>query len=268
MIAFYYALSGAACVIYYRRELTKSVRNFLFIGVAPAVGALILGYLLVRSVIDLSDPEASYSGSAVLGVGVPLVIGVAFLALGAVIMVGWWAAGHRSYFGRRPFEALPHDFVPGAAAEELAEVPAGEALMAAGVVLGFDDSEGSRGALEAAIEVAPASSASRCTSPSPRRRRPWWGRSRPSTAARWRRSAAGCSSEAVAAARAAGVQVEAHLAPERPVDLLLRLADEHDARMIVVGTYGEHPLRGAILGATPHKLLHLSTRPVLAVPAG
>ena len=38
MIAFYYALSGIACVIYYRRELTKSVRNFLFIGVAPLVG--------------------------------------------------------------------------------------------------------------------------------------------------------------------------------------------------------------------------------------
>ena len=37
--------------------------------------------------------------------------------------------------------------------------------------------------------------------------------------------------------------------------------------MIVVGTYGEHPLRGAILGSTPHKLLHLSSRPVLAVPA-
>jgi hypothetical protein len=100
------------------------VRNFLFIGVAPAVGALSLGYLLIRSVMDLSDPEASYSGSAVLGVGVPLVIGTAFILLGVVLMVVWWAAGHRSYFRRRPFEALPHDFVPGAAAGELAEVPA------------------------------------------------------------------------------------------------------------------------------------------------
>jgi amino acid transporter len=126
MIALYYALSGVACVVYYRRELTKSVKNFLFIGVAPAVGALILGYLLIRSVMDLSDPEASYSGTAVLGVGVPLVIGVAFLALGAIIMFAWWAAGHRGYFRRRPFEALPPDFVPGAAAGELAEVPAGE----------------------------------------------------------------------------------------------------------------------------------------------
>jgi len=34
----------------------------------------------------------------------------------------------------------------------------------------------------------------------------------------------------------------------------------------VVGTYGESPLRGAMLGSTPHKLLHWSSRPVLCVP--
>jgi nucleotide-binding universal stress UspA family protein len=34
-----------------------------------------------------------------------------------------------------------------------------------------------------------------------------------------------------------------------------------------VGSYGERPLRGAILGSTPHKLLHLAERPVLVVPA-
>ena len=43
-------------------------------------------------------------------------------------------------------------------------------------------------------------------------------------------------------------------------------ADKHDARLIVVGTYGESPIRGAILGSTPHKLLHWSGRPVLCVP--
>ena len=43
--------------------------------------------------------------------------------------------------------------------------------------------------------------------------------------------------------------------------------EKHDARVIVVGTYGETPLRGAILGSVPHKLLHLSDRPVLCVPA-
>ena len=39
MIAFYYALTGFACAIFYRRELTKSVKNFLFIGVGPLVDA-------------------------------------------------------------------------------------------------------------------------------------------------------------------------------------------------------------------------------------
>jgi nucleotide-binding universal stress UspA family protein len=46
-----------------------------------------------------------------------------------------------------------------------------------------------------------------------------------------------------------------------------RLADALDARMIVVGSYGEKPLRGAIIGSTPHRLLHLSERPVLVVRA-
>jgi nucleotide-binding universal stress UspA family protein len=72
---------------------------------------------------------------------------------------------------------------------------------------------------------------------------------------------------AVARATEAGVQSEAVVADRRVVDLLLDLADEHGARAIVVGTYGESPLRGAVLGSTPHKLLHLSKVPVLAVPA-
>jgi hypothetical protein len=38
--------------------------------------------------------------------------------------------------------------------------------------------------------------------------------------------------------------------------------------VIVVGTSGESPIRSAMLGSTPHKLLQLSTRPVLCVPAG
>jgi nucleotide-binding universal stress UspA family protein len=72
---------------------------------------------------------------------------------------------------------------------------------------------------------------------------------------------------AVARATDAGVTAEAVIADRKVVDLLLDLADEHAARAIVVGTYGESPLRGAVLGSTPHKLLHLSKVPVLAVPA-
>ncbi len=37
--------------------------------------------------------------------------------------------------------------------------------------------------------------------------------------------------------------------------------------MIVVGSYGDPPLKGVILGSTPSKLLHVADRPVLVVPA-
>jgi nucleotide-binding universal stress UspA family protein len=73
--------------------------------------------------------------------------------------------------------------------------------------------------------------------------------------------------EALARAHAAGVEATGEVDDLKPVDLLIELAERHGARMIVLGTYGESPLRGAVLGSTPHKLLHLSPVPVLAVPA-
>jgi hypothetical protein len=98
-------VTGIACAVYYRRELTKSAKNFLFIGVAPCVGALILLYLLVRSASDLADPEVSYTGGSILGLGVPLVIAAAFMGAGLVILVHWRLGGHERFFGRKAFEA-------------------------------------------------------------------------------------------------------------------------------------------------------------------
>ena len=37
-IAFYYGLTGFACVFYYRRHIFKSFKNFIFIGLAPFLG--------------------------------------------------------------------------------------------------------------------------------------------------------------------------------------------------------------------------------------
>ncbi len=71
---------------------------------------------------------------------------------------------------------------------------------------------------------------------------------------------------AVELAEAAGVTTVVELVDERPAEALLDVATRHDATMIVVGTTGESPLKGAMLGSTPHKLLHLSDRPVLCVP--
>jgi amino acid transporter len=122
MIAFYYALSGVACAVFYRRELLRSAKNFVFIGVAPLVGAGILLYLFAKACIDLADPENSYTGQTWLGVGPPLVIGVGFLLLGVVLLVLWRLTGHERYFGRKPFEAVDPDVAAGrvkVAAEEI-----------------------------------------------------------------------------------------------------------------------------------------------------
>lgn len=73
--------------------------------------------------------------------------------------------------------------------------------------------------------------------------------------------------EALTAIRAAGFgDCEATVVDARPSEALLKVAADRDARMIVVGTHGEHPLTGAVLGSVPHKLLHLSSVPVLVVP--
>jgi nucleotide-binding universal stress UspA family protein len=73
--------------------------------------------------------------------------------------------------------------------------------------------------------------------------------------------------EAERRAAAAGVPAEVELVPKRGAEALIDVADRHDARAIVVGSYGETALKGIVLGSTPHKLLHLAGRPVLVVPA-
>jgi len=75
-------------------------------------------------------------------------------------------------------------------------------------------------------------------------------------------------SHALERAQAAGVDTTIEVVDAKPADALVQAADWHDATMIVVGTAGESPFRGAMLGSTPHKLLHLSHRPVLCVPVG
>ena len=72
---------------------------------------------------------------------------------------------------------------------------------------------------------------------------------------------------AAAKARESGVEVETLLVPKKPHEALDGVARARGARMIVVGSYGEGPFRSAILGSTPHKLLHISETPILCVPA-
>jgi amino acid transporter len=138
MIAFYYGLTGVACVIYWRHELVRSAKNFIFIGLAPLIGAGMLFYLLYESVGDLSDPRQSYSGSEVFGLGVPLVIAIVFMGLGLLLMIIWRLLGPprgHEFFGRRPLESVPHEVATG----EVAQVEAigvSEAAADAGLTSG------------------------------------------------------------------------------------------------------------------------------------
>jgi amino acid transporter len=113
MIAFYYALSGVACVVYYRHELTKSVKNFLLMRVGPAVGAFLLAYLFVEATRSLADVEESYTGQELFGLGAPLVIGYGFMLLGVVLVVLWRLVGNPGFFDRRPFESVDPDVAAG-----------------------------------------------------------------------------------------------------------------------------------------------------------
>jgi amino acid transporter len=104
LIAFYYSLTGIACAVYYRRQLMRSASNLLFIGIGPLIGSGLLIWLLIRSVADLNDAEASATGVSWFGFGPPLVIGLGVFLLGIVIMLGW-RFGHPEYWRERPGHA-------------------------------------------------------------------------------------------------------------------------------------------------------------------
>ena len=133
------------------------------------------------------------------------------------------------------------------------------------VVVGYDESPGSEVALDTAIQVASRWGEALVLVYGAA---PPGGLGEEASAHREALMEIGRSalSHAVERAQAAGVDTEVELVDLKPAQALIQVADKHDATVIVVGTTGESPLKGAMLGSTPHKLLHLSTRPVLCVP--
>ncbi|MGK2877964.1 MAG: APC family permease [Solirubrobacterales bacterium] len=106
MIAFYYGITGFSCAIYYRKELFKSAKNLIFIGLFPVIGASMLTGILIKSIIDLSDPENSESGASWLGLGPPLVIAIIFAVIGVGLML-YWSKVSPIFFKRKPEVADP-----------------------------------------------------------------------------------------------------------------------------------------------------------------
>ena len=69
MIAFYYGMTGFACTIYYRRQLFRSAKCFLLLGVGPTTGGLILAYVFVRSCWTSPSRRTRSPGDSWFGVG-------------------------------------------------------------------------------------------------------------------------------------------------------------------------------------------------------
>ncbi|HKG40014.1 MAG TPA: APC family permease [Conexibacter sp.] len=100
-ICFYYGFTGLACIVYFRREITKSVRNFLLAGVLPFVGFVMLAYIFGKAAHDYSQKDFNYS-PPFLGIEVPIVIGIGGLLLGFVAML-FATIPYRDYFRKRPY---------------------------------------------------------------------------------------------------------------------------------------------------------------------
>ena len=86
-IAFYYALTGLACVWYFRRELGKNLHNLIMVGLLPLAGAVILLVLLGYDIYESAQVANSSVGKAWFGVGPPVAIAGLALALGIVLMI-------------------------------------------------------------------------------------------------------------------------------------------------------------------------------------
>jgi amino acid transporter len=85
-ICFYYGFTGLACVVYYRKELTNSVRDFILLGLAPLLGAAMLAYVFVEAVITYRH-ASEVSSKPILGITLPLWIGIGGILVGVVLML-------------------------------------------------------------------------------------------------------------------------------------------------------------------------------------
>jgi amino acid transporter len=91
MIAFYYGLTGFACVWYYRATLTESARSFWLRGVLPLLGGLILFGCMIYNFWHYWNPINSYTTwklpfSPHWDIGGVFVLDAGVLILGVVLM--------------------------------------------------------------------------------------------------------------------------------------------------------------------------------------
>jgi amino acid transporter len=110
-IAFYYGLTGYACVWYFRRELFTSPFNVFYKFLFPLLGALGLTAAFIKSAFDMLDPDYGYT--VIWGIGGVFVIGIGSLLFGVVLMVLWALfPGSKNFFRGESLNASTAVLVP------------------------------------------------------------------------------------------------------------------------------------------------------------
>ena len=104
-ICFYYGFTGVACGLYYRRELKKGARNFLLLGLGPMVGGLMLFGIGIKAAFYYGH-TANVSSKPILGITLPLWMGIGGMLLGAIVML-ISRPFFREYFSRKTETAPP-----------------------------------------------------------------------------------------------------------------------------------------------------------------
>jgi len=84
MIAFYYGLTGFACVWFYRKQLRDDRRTLFMRGVLPFLGGLLLLGAFIDASWQYAQPD--YGNTTLFGIGGVFVVGIGALLLGAVLM--------------------------------------------------------------------------------------------------------------------------------------------------------------------------------------
>lgn len=83
-ICFYYCAAGLAVVVLYRRHLFTSVKNFLFMGLWPLLGAIFMAFVFCKVIPGLNDTTKW--------------VGLGSMAFGVVPLCYFWFVAKSKYF--------------------------------------------------------------------------------------------------------------------------------------------------------------------------
>lgn len=116
-IAFYYGITGFACVVFYRRHLFESVKNFVMLGVLPFTGGLVLFAIMVKAIITYAHKNGGYA-KPLLGIGSPVAIALISIIAGLILMVAQRLKNPEFFKTHKPEVVDPATFAASPAGRE------------------------------------------------------------------------------------------------------------------------------------------------------